>query len=126
MKILNFSHPLTKEHIAAIGEKMGMPITAVEDIRVHLNTEGNFTAQIVALVDELGISSHDWQNEPFLIVLPSLNYAAAILIAELHGRMGRFPSIVRMRPIAGALVTTYEVAEILNLEDIRMQARGRR
>jgi len=59
-------------------------------------------------------------------VLPSLNYAAAVLLAELHGRMGHFPAILRLRPIAGALVTEYDVAEIINLEAVRAEARTRR
>jgi len=61
-----------------------------------------------------------------LVVLPSLNFIAAALLAELHGRMGYFPPIVRTRPVADVLPRRYEVAEILDLQSIREQARKQR
>jgi len=48
------------------------------------------------------------------------------LLAELLGRMGHFPTIVRLRPQANSLVTAYELAEIINLEGVRQLARIRR
>jgi hypothetical protein len=40
--------------------------------------------------------------------------------------MGHFPTIVRLRPVQGKLVTEYEIAEIISLEQARQQARTRR
>jgi hypothetical protein len=40
--------------------------------------------------------------------------------------MGYFPPVVRLRPVAGSLPPRYEVAEILNLQAIRDEARKRR
>ena len=48
------------------------------------------------------------------------------LLAELHGRIGHFPSLIRLRPLAGSTPTTYEVAELLNLQTIREMAHTRR
>ncbi len=45
--------------------------------------------------------------------------------AELHGRIGHFPAIIRLRSRPGP-VTTYEVAELLNLQSIREEARKHR
>ena len=67
-----------------------------------------------------------WQSEPILVVLPSLNFIAAALLAELHGRMGYFPPVVRTRPVADVLPRRYEVAEILDLQGIRETARKAR
>jgi hypothetical protein len=50
----------------------------------------------------------------------------AVLIAELHGRMGYFPAIVRIRPISGSTPPQFELAEIINLHQIRSQARSQR
>ncbi len=44
--------------------------------------------------------------------------AAFLLLAEIHGRIGHFPTLVRMRPKHGS-VTSYEVVELLNLQTIR-------
>jgi len=49
-----------------------------------------------------------------------------VLLAELHGRMGYFPPIVRLRPVPNALPPRFEVAEIINLQAVREAARTRR
>ncbi|HOB44046.1 MAG TPA: CRISPR-associated protein Csx15, partial [Bacillota bacterium] len=40
--------------------------------------------------------------------------------------MGHFPACVRIRPVAGSVPTQFEVAEIINLEAVRQEARTRR
>ena len=69
--------------------------------------------------------SEEWQTSPLLINPPGYAPAAFVLLAELHGRIGHFPSLIRLRPKPGP-VTTYEVAELLNLQAIREEARLRR
>ncbi|PJF24968.1 MAG: hypothetical protein CUN53_15155 [Phototrophicales bacterium] len=105
---------------------MGSPPERVQEVHVQFDVQQPFIDQTVRLVDEVGISAQDWQTGGFLIILPSLNYIAALLLAELHGRMGHFPAIVRMKTVSNALVTEYEVAEIINLETVRQEARSRR
>lgn len=126
MIILNFSHPLTDQHLRRIAELVGREPDSVRSIRSQFDVNVDFTAQIVALVDSLAIAPESWQQDAWLIVLPSLNYAAGVLIAELHGRMGHFPAIVRLRSVPNALVTEFEIAEIINLEAVRQAARTRR
>jgi hypothetical protein len=126
MHILNFAHPLTPRQLDQIAALVGSAPERVQDIRSQFDLEQPFNQQIVRLLDDLDISTQQWQSGGWLIVLPSLNYAAAVLLAELHGRMGHFPAILRLRPIAGALVTEYDVAEIINLEAVRAEARTRR
>ena len=81
--------------------------------------------QITAIVDAVGLSSEEWQTRPLLINPPGYAPAAFVLLAELHGRIGHFPSLIRLRPKPGP-VTSYEVAELLNLQTIREAARKRR
>lgn len=71
------------------------------------------------------LHSEEWQTHPLLINPPGYAPAAFVLLAELHGRIGHFPSLIRLRPKPGP-VTTYEVAELLNLQTIREEARLRR
>jgi hypothetical protein len=61
-----------------------------------------------------------------LVNLPSYNYAAALVLAELHGRAGHFPAVLRLRPVAGGATTEFEVAEIINLQAMRDAARQAR
>jgi hypothetical protein len=102
------------------------PIASIREIKTQLDVSQSLTEQIIKLLDELEISSTDWQSVPYIIVLPSLNYASAVMLAELHGRMGHFPTIIRLRPKIGAIVTEFEIAELINLEAVRQSARTRR
>src|SRR5207302_10603958 len=102
--------------------------TSIEEIRtipVQIDQAGPLEPQITAIVDATGLSSEEWQTRPLLINPPGYAPAAFVLLAELHGRIGHFPSLIRLRPKAGP-VTTYEVAELLNLQTIREEARLRR
>ncbi len=126
MQIINFSHPLTAEQVAQIEGQLGGKVDGIRDVRVQFEVDKPFVPQVVALTDSLGITAEQWQSEAWLIVPPSLNFITAILLAELHGRSGRFPTIVRLRPVANALVSTFEVAEIINLDNVRHTARERR
>lgn len=126
MNILNFAHPLTTRQIEQITSLVGSAPDGIRDVRVQFNMEEPFAPQVVDLLAGLEVSAADWQTDAWLIVLPSLNYGAAVLLTELHGRMGHFPAIVRLRPVTGALVTEYDVAEIINLEAVRAEARQRR
>jgi len=77
-------------------------------------------------VEAAGLTPGEWQSAVLLVNLPSLNYSAAVLLAELHGRMGYFPACLRLRPVAGAVPPRFEVAEILDLQAVREEARRRR
>ncbi len=68
----------------------------------------------------LGEPCNDWD-----IVTDGNTPLLARSLAELHGRIGHFPTLIRLRPKPGP-VTTYEVAELLNLQTIRETARRRR
>jgi len=126
MPILNLSHPLTARQLEQIRALIGQPVSTPIEARVQFDLNEPFAPQVVKLLDDLNIESQRWQSEPWLVVLPSLNYIAAIVLAELHGRMGHFPAVVRLRPAPNALVTEFEVAEIINLEQVRQAARTRR
>ena len=126
MLILNFSHPLTPEQIAQIESLTGTAVGEVRDIPAQFDAEQPFAPQSVALADQCGLSPQEWQTTLLLIVPPALNFIAVTLLAELHGRMGYFAPVMRTRPVAGALPPRYEVAEIINLQMVRDQARKKR
>ncbi|MDH7482689.1 MAG: CRISPR-associated protein Csx15 [Armatimonadota bacterium] len=125
MIILNFSHPLTSEHLAQIEKLTGRKINKVMDIESHINTSLPLHPQIVSIIDSIPLTPTEWQTEQLLINPPSLNYSAVVLTAELHGRMGYFPTILRLRPVPNATPTVFEVAEVLNLNEVRNTARSR-
>jgi len=125
MLILNFTHPLTPEQRSQIETLANTPIGEIRTIPVQIDQAEPLEPQITAIVDAVGLSSEEWQTRSLLINPPGYAPAAFVLLAELHGRMGHFPALVRLRPKPGP-VTSYEVAELLNLQTIREEARKRR
>jgi|SRR5579884_1702901 len=123
MVIINFSHPLTEAHLAAIEHLTGQKVERVLEVKTHFDPARPFAEQAHALVETAGLMAVEWQTQPLLINLPSLNVIAAVLLAELHGRMGYFPVVSRLRPISDSTPVQFEVAEILNLQAIRDAAR---
>ena len=126
MILLNFSHPLTADQLAQIETLTGQPVEQVRDIPTHLDHARPFAPQVTALAEACDLSPAEWQTSPLIIVPPALNFAAALLLAEMHGRAGYFIPCVRLRPIKGALPPCYEVAEVLNLQEQRNLARSAR
>ena len=126
MICLNFSHPITDTQKSQIESLSGQAITEVRDYQMQFNHARPFPDQIRELVDGIDLTPQEWQTEPILVNPPSYNFAALTLLAELHGRMGYFPSIVRIRPVEGSTPQRFEVAEILNLQAIRDSARSKR
>ena len=126
MLILNYSHPLTEAQLAQLAALTGAAVDEIRAIRTQLDLDRSFADQAVILAAAAELTPEQWQTEPLLIVLPALNYAAAALLAELHGRMGYFPLVARLRPVAGTLPPRFEVAEIIDLQTLRAKARHRR
>jgi len=126
MILLNFSHPLTADHLAQLEALTGRTVERVVDVPVQFDVAVSFVTQVGALVDGIGLSPVEWQTLPILVNPPALNVIAATLLAELHGRMGYFPPVVRLRSVAGSLPPRFEVAEIINLQAVRETARAHR
>ena len=123
--ILNFSHPLTPEHLQKIEVLAGRKVERVVEVRGQIDTERPLVPQVVALADKTGLSPAEWQTLPLLVNPPSLNFVAAALLAELRGRCGYFPARLRLRPVGGSIMPRYEVAEVLDLQSVRNGARAR-
>jgi len=126
MIVLNFAHPLTPEQQRQIEALTGQPVEQVIAVDAQIDLARPLVPQVVAMVDRVGFSPEEWQTRPILILLPSLSYSAGVLLAELHGRMGYFPPIIRMRQVQGVVPPRFEVAEIISLQDVRAAARARR
>jgi len=125
MLILNFTHPFTPQQREQTEALLGQPIAEIRMIAVQINQAEPLEPQIIAIVGAVGLTSEEWQTRPMVINPPGYAPAAFVLLAELHGRIGHFPALLRLRPVKGA-VTSYEVAEVLNLQAIREAARERR
>ena len=126
MIILNYSHPLTQSQLDQITDLVDQPITDVKQIPTHLSNGQPLGPQVIDLVKKAELSGEDWQTRPLLINPPALNYIAVALLAEIHGRCGYFPPVIRIRPVEDGVPRRYEVAEIIDLQQLRDAARRNR
>lgn len=126
MILLNFSHPITPAQAAQIEALTGQSIARTIDAAAQFDVALPFVAQVEVMLAGLPLTPADWQNAAILVVPPALNFITGVLLADLHGRMGYFPTIVRIRPQTGATPPVYEVAEVINLQAVRETARLRR
>lgn len=124
MLILNFSHPLTEEQKAQVERLAGKSVREIRQISTKFDHTRPFEPQVEELIRACNLSSQEWQTLPILIVPPALNFIAVTLIAALHGIMGYFPPVIRIRPVEGTVPPRFEVAEILNLQAIRDRFRN--
>lgn len=123
MILLNFSHPLTPEQIDQLQKMVDDPLEEIITVAVHFDNQLPFLPQLEQLVNQLPLSAEQYQTASLMVNPPALNFITALLLAELHGRMGYFPPIIRLRPVEGAMPPRFEVAEVLNLQAVRENAR---
>jgi hypothetical protein len=126
MILLNFSHPLTPDHLAQVETLAGEKVERVIDVPTQFDHARPFAEQVEALVDRTGLTPQEWQTTPLLVNPPALNLIAVTLLAHLHGRMGYFPTVLRLRPVPGSTPPRFEVGELVNLQAVRDAARERR
>lgn len=126
MILVNFSHPMTGQQVEEAEKLISGKVSRLVEVKVHLEHGLPFEGQVRAIVEQASLTSADWQTAPVLVNPPSLSPITAALLAELHGRMGYFPPVLRLRPVAGMTPPRFEVAEVLRLQEIRDRARAGR
>jgi len=126
MILLNFSHPLTPEQVSQVEALTGQTIEKVVSLPVQFDNDLPYLPQLEALAAQLPLTPAQLQTEPLIVNPPALNFITALLLAELHGRMGYFAPIIRLQPVAGSLPPRFAVAEVLNLQAVRDHARKAR
>jgi len=126
MLLLNFGHPLTDAQLARIRELAGRDPERVLAVPTQFDHARPFDEQVRELLATVPLTPEQWQTTPLLVNPPSLAPITAVLLAEIHGRSGFFPTILRLRPVARTMPPQFEVAELLNLQGVRDAARTRR
>lgn len=126
MFVINFSHPLTERQQRRLEELTGTPIARVIERPAQFDNDRPYAEQARELVDAAGLTADDWQRERLLVVPPSLAAIACCVLCELHGRTGYFLPLARLRPVPGSVPPEFEVAEVIDLHELRNAARIRR
>ncbi len=123
--IINFAHPITDAQRERVQQQTGSKIEDIINIETKFDLQRPLSSQIDALIESVPLTSEEWQTTPLIINIPGFSSAAVTLIADLHGRMGHFPTTLALRPVIGT-PQRFEVAEVLNLQQIRDEARKSR
>jgi hypothetical protein len=123
IKILNFSHPITDVQRIKIEELIGKSIAEIMELQTQLDEDISFQSQLCDIMSKAKISSEGLQKGEYIINLPGFASAAAVLLAELHGRMGHFPTVIRLKRVKGSLPPVFDVEEVVNLQAIRDDSR---
>lgn len=124
--LLNFSHPLTEVHLAQVEALARAKVERVVDVPIQLDMAAPLIEQVAAAVDGVRLTPREWQTLALVVNPPGYAPAASILLAELHGRMGYFPTLLWMRPVAESTPPRFEVAQLINLQAVRERARRQR
>lgn len=129
MKLLNFSHAVSPEQLAQLREQVGLEVApeAIVGVKTDLDLGQPLAAQVVMLVDSVSWQRADWETTPFLVILPSHPDIAVLVAAEIEGRSGHLPDVLRRRPVKDEKtgLTRFEVVEIINPYALRNEARKR-
>lgn len=124
--VVNFSHPLTRDQRKQVRLLLSVRIAKVIAVPVQFDQYRSFQEQAADSVDRAGLTSHQWQARDIVLNLPGFAPAAAAILAEIHGRMGHFATILRLRLVHGEGAPRYELAEEINLQQVRDEARSAR
>lgn len=123
ISILNFSHPMTEKQKISVQSLIKKSVLEIIELPVFFDESKPLGSQIRELLENAGVSKQDLQCGMYIINLPGFSPGAAVTLAELHGIMGHFPTIIRMKKVDGSIPAIYDVEEIINLQDIRDEAR---
>lgn len=126
--VLNFSaHPLLPDQLQAIQKLAGWPSLEVVDAWLgNVPEDKDFVGDTIRYIEKIDLLPKEWQTCRLLVVPAGYAPAWSVLLAELHGRLGYFPDMVRLRPAPPQAGEKFEVAEIVSMQQVRNQARAKR
>lgn len=124
MIIVNFSHSI-EEHLSHIERLAGKSLSQpVIEVKTHFTEGDDYGPQVKDLIDNhVPLTKHDWDTKDIYIRLPEYAPINGVLLAYLHGLRGHFPKVIRFGRRAD---NAFELKEIVDLEDIRMNGRKAR
>lgn len=97
----------------------GQKIDRVLDAKASFDDKRPYADQVRELLVQVPLSTEEWQSLPVVVNLPSHAVIAAGVLANLHGRIGHFPTVVRLKRDSEGAPLGYSVAELVDLQGLR-------
>ena len=116
--ILNFSHDYTAAATAAVAALVDDTVEVL-NLPSRFDLSGDLRHQVSQFLDSLEFGG--WEGR-ILRDLPGHSAVAALILAEAHGRRGRFPRIVRRLLVDDQ----YDGADVIALSDVREAGASKR
>ena len=124
--VINFSgHPLTPDQKRQIEERENRFIGEVIEVPLHFDPSRAMKPQIERSIEVTGLAIDEWSSQNLYLILPGLAPAASAVLAYVHGLRGSFPKVIWIYQNPEDR-TRFDVAQILNLQDLRDTAREKR
>ena len=119
--LINCGHPLSGEAAVELANAIGEFQTIT--VRVQLDVQEPLAEQVADAITAAGVSSETWQTRGVVVALPGMSVAAALVVAEVHGRSGSFPRVVHLVRAEGG---TFHLGDVVDLTITRAVARQTR
>jgi|FLYN01.1.fsa_nt_gi hypothetical protein len=121
MLVLNYGHPLSAEQQEQATKLIGEPLD-IRAISSQIDPQRPMAELARELADAAGLTAEEWTTGDILLNSPGLAPLAVALTAEIHGRRGALPLMLRLRPMPGAVPPRFEVAEVVDLDQLYRSA----
>lgn len=97
---VNFGHPLNANAKSDLIEAVGSEMEIIT-VKAQFDMTAPLGGQIEALIGGVGLSPDEWQTRKIVVGLPGMALAAALVAAQLSGRMGYLPTVVALKMQTG-------------------------
>lgn len=124
--VLNFVRPLTPAQIGQLRDLLGaLPeVIDLPGAPVQFPNDRPLAERVVEVLNSIGLTLDEWTSLSLIVNLPGLAPAASAILAEIHGRSGHFPHVIRLTP-SQEDSAVYNVSEVVKLQNIRDTARDK-
>lgn len=121
--LINFGRQIESGQQKSIETLTGMFVEETIDLPHQLDDTRPHEPQLLELLAQAGLTQDEWTSLPIVLNVHPFAPDAAALIACIHGLRGNFPSIIRM--VRNSETEKFEAVEVLRLQSLRNDARGR-
>jgi len=121
MLIINVGQSFRTDLKPAFEGAVAEPIE-VFDLEGEYDVNRPLSKQVVELVNKVPLSPQQWGQTSLMVYAPTPIVFASAVVAEMHGRMGYFPTACHTRELPNG----HAYFEFVNLQEVRNQARTRR
>jgi hypothetical protein len=115
MKVLNFAHPITESQLTDLATLIHEDTEDLDvvDISVQIDFHRDIKEQIDQILNNCSV---EWDAEDYVVRLPGMSFAAAMIVVEIYKRSEFFPQIAIFARDETSAVPAFYVKEVVDLE----------